>query len=143
MASLILNGDTLRVNLVSKRVEVMQRIYDKNGERQVTSQVPLYAIERVVVVGRPTVTLPVLTRFLDEGIPCFFVTRYGRWRGVCCRTNRTLAAVFASMSAAAGELPWVGATADLCQNSQFAKSAAKVGRQSRCSSAPEQVSRHD
>ncbi|NLL83375.1 MAG: CRISPR-associated endonuclease Cas1 [Lentisphaerae bacterium] len=81
MASLILNGDTLRVNLVSKRVEVMQRIYDKNGERQVTSQVPLYAIERVVVVGRPTVTLPVLTRFLDEGIPCFFVTRYGRWRG--------------------------------------------------------------
>lgn len=81
MASLILNGDTVRANIYSKRVEVTRRVCDKDGERHETSQVPLYAIDRVVIVGRPSVTLPVLIRFLDEGVPCFFVTRYGRWRG--------------------------------------------------------------
>jgi CRISPR-associated protein Cas1 len=81
MASLILNGDTLRVALQSKRVEVLYRVTDGQGERQETSQVPLFDIERVLIVGRPSVTLPVLTRLMDEGIPCFFVTRHGRWRG--------------------------------------------------------------
>jgi len=81
MASLILNGDTLRVTLQSKRVEVIYRVSDEQGERQETSQVPLFDIERVLVVGRPAVTLPVLTRLMDEGIPCFFITRHGRWRG--------------------------------------------------------------
>jgi CRISPR-associated protein Cas1 len=81
MASLILNGDTLRVTLQSRRIEVLYRICDERGERQETSQVPLFDVERVLIVGRPSVSLPVLTRLMDEGIPCFFVTRYGRWRG--------------------------------------------------------------
>lgn len=81
MASLILSGDTLRVTLLSKRLEVITRVKNADGERSVTSQVPLFDVDRVIVVGRPSITLPVLTRLLDQGIPCFFITRNGRWRG--------------------------------------------------------------
>ncbi len=81
MASLILNGDTLRVTLQSKRIEVLCRVVDEQGERHETHQVPLFDVERVVVMGTPSVSMPVLTRLMDEGIPCFFLTRHGRWRG--------------------------------------------------------------
>lgn len=81
MASLILNSNTLRVTALSKRLEIITREVTEKSSRNVTHQVPLFDIEQVMIVGRPSVTLPVLTRLMDAGIPCFFVTRYGRWRG--------------------------------------------------------------
>ncbi len=81
MPSLILNGETLRVTLHSKRLEILKRVHDAQGERQESYEVPLHDIDHVVIMGQPAVTMPVLTRLMDEGIPAFFVTRHGRWRG--------------------------------------------------------------
>ena len=81
MPSLILSRDTLRVTLLSKRLEVTSRVKDEAGERSVVTQVPLFDVDRVVVIGEPAFSIPALMRLADEGIPVFFVSRYGRWRG--------------------------------------------------------------
>lgn len=80
MPSLILSRDTLRVTLLSKRLEVTSRIKDAAGERNVVTPVPLFDVERVIVVGEPAFSIPALMRLADGGIPVFFVSKYGRWR---------------------------------------------------------------
>ena len=84
MPSLVLNSDTLSVRLVSKRLEVLRHDYNEAGNARAKTEVPLMDIDRVVLVGQPSVTVPVLTGLMDSGIPCFFVTRRGRWRGAVC-----------------------------------------------------------
>jgi len=82
MPALILTGDTLSVRLVSQSLEVLQRFNDGSDTDRIDSvKVPLIEIERVVIVGQPGITLPVLARLMDRSIPVFFVTRRGRWRG--------------------------------------------------------------
>lgn len=83
MPSLILTQDTLRVTLLSKRLEIFTRGDGGDGESggETSSQVPLYDIDRVIVCGRPAVSMPVLATLMDEGIPVFFLTSHGRWRG--------------------------------------------------------------
>ncbi|MBP5509327.1 MAG: CRISPR-associated endonuclease Cas1 [Kiritimatiellae bacterium] len=66
---------------MSRRLEVTSRIKDGDGERTVASQVPLFDIDRVIVVGEPAFSMPALMRLADEGIPVFFVSKYGKWRG--------------------------------------------------------------
>ncbi len=84
MASLILTSDTLSVRLVSKRLEVLRHDYSETRSVSSKTEVPLHDLDRVVLVGQPSVTIPVLTELMDAGIPCYFVTRYGRWRGAVC-----------------------------------------------------------
>ena len=84
MPSLILSSETLHVNRHSERLEVVRRV---EGDRRETMQVPLFDIDRVVVIGQPSVSMPALTSLIDRGIPCFFVTRYGRWRGTLTPDN--------------------------------------------------------
>lgn len=78
MASLELTKDTLRVSRTSKHLEITQFV---NGSDRETINVPLYDIDRVIVSGTPNITIPTLASFMDDGIPVFFVTTYGRWRG--------------------------------------------------------------
>lgn len=92
MPSLILSRDTLRVALLSKRLEVTSRVKDENGERNEVAQVPIFDLERVVVVGEPAFSIPALMRLADEGIPVFFVSRHGRWRGSLLPDNNLNAA---------------------------------------------------
>lgn len=92
MPSLILSGDTLRVTRLSERLEIVRRVPDENGEHHETTQVPLFDIDRVVLVGQPSVSMPALTCLIDRGIPCFFVTRHGRWRGTLTPDNNLNAA---------------------------------------------------
>lgn len=44
-------------------------------------RVPLVDVERVIVIGRPSISFPVLFRLLKDGIPAFFLTYRGRWLG--------------------------------------------------------------
>ncbi len=80
MASLVISSETISVRLVSRHVELIRWVeWGKKPESRL--RVPLVDVERVVVVGRPSITFPVLYRLLREGIPCFFLTGKGRWVG--------------------------------------------------------------
>ena len=81
MPSLVLTSDTLSVRLLSRRLEVIRQDHQTPGSAPVRTEVPLLDIDRVVLIGRPSVTIPVLTTLMDTGIPCFFLTAHGRWRG--------------------------------------------------------------
>lgn len=92
MPSLILSRDTLRVSLLSKRLEVTNRVKDENGDRCEAVQVSLFDVDRVIVVGEPAFSIPALMCLADEGIPVFFVTAHGRWRGSLLPDNNLNAA---------------------------------------------------
>ncbi len=82
MPTLILSGDCLSVNVESERLNIVRGETDADGRReQQRSQVPLHDIDRVVVVGRPAMTIPVLQRLMFAGIPCYFTTATNRWIG--------------------------------------------------------------
>jgi CRISPR-associated protein Cas1 len=80
------------VRLESKHLEVIRRETPTDEVTSSRMNVPLHDLDRVVVVGRPNVTIPVLQRLMIEGIPCFFVTRYGRWIGSMSPDNNKNAA---------------------------------------------------
>ena len=84
MPSLVLTSDTLSVRLQSKRLEVLRHSPKDTGATVLRTEVPLFDLDRVVVIGQPSVTIPVLTELMDAGIPCFFLTGRGRWRGALC-----------------------------------------------------------
>ncbi|NLB69129.1 MAG: CRISPR-associated endonuclease Cas1 [Lentisphaerae bacterium] len=92
MASLILTSDILRVTRLSERLEIIRRVRDKDGERNETSHVPLFDIDRVIILGQPSITMPAITSLLDRGIPCFLLTARGRWRGTITPDNNLNAA---------------------------------------------------
>ena len=92
MPSLILTSDTLSVRLQSKRLEVLRHNPKEPGAVTVRTEVPLFDLDRVVVIGRPAVTVPVLAELMDAGIPCFFLTAKGRWRGALSPDNNLNAA---------------------------------------------------
>ncbi len=81
MPSLVLTSDCLSLRLESRRIDVVRRNPNSPDDPPVRTQVPFHDLDRVVVIGRPAVTLPVLTELMDNGIPTFFLTAKGRWRG--------------------------------------------------------------
>ena len=81
MPSLVLTSDCLSVRLESRRIDVLRRNPLAPDDPPRRMQVPLHDLERVVVVGQPAVTMPVIAELMDAGIPCFFLTAKGRWRG--------------------------------------------------------------
>jgi len=80
MPPLILSGDTISVRLESKHLEVI-RWAEKGVREEARIKVPLFDIDRVVLVGRPNVSIAVLQRLMLEGIPSYFLTARGRWIG--------------------------------------------------------------
>lgn len=86
MAALILTGETISVRLESKHLEVI-RWLEKGTEREARIRVPLVDLERVVIVGRPNVSIAVLQRLMFDGIPSYFVTSRGRWVGALTPDN--------------------------------------------------------
>ena len=82
MPTLIIDGDCLRVTAESKRLTIIKTTVDEDGNSsRIYSKIPLHDIERVVIVGRPVITIPVLQRLMYNGIPCYFVTSRNRWIG--------------------------------------------------------------
>ncbi len=77
MSTLFLTQDVTSVRLSNGGLEIERSV----PEGVATARLLLAQIDRVAVVGRPPVTLPALLSLLDAGIPCFFVSSHGRWRG--------------------------------------------------------------
>jgi CRISPR-associated protein Cas1 len=77
MSTLILNRNSINVKL-----EANHLVLHEHADGGSFTRMPLVDIERVIIVGQPAITFPVLTKFLDLGIPCSFLTHAGRWRGM-------------------------------------------------------------
>jgi len=76
MSTLFLTPDVRGVSLANGALEI-----ESDAAERPRARILLSAIDRVTVVGRPAVSLPALLSLLDAGIPCFFVSSRGRWRG--------------------------------------------------------------
>lgn len=78
MRTLVLSRNSLSVSLEGAHLVVRDHANEGVG----LQRVPLAEVERVVVCGQPSITFPVMAELLDRHIPCSFLTRGGRWRGV-------------------------------------------------------------
>jgi CRISPR-associated protein Cas1 len=76
------------VRLQSERLELI-RHSETGTENLEHVSVPLFDIERVIICGRPIVTLPVLHKLMHLKIPVIFLTSYGRWLGAIDSGNQT------------------------------------------------------
>ena len=79
MPTLYLNGQTTDAVLHNRGVDVTRLSEDDGKLRKM--HVPFFDIERVVVVGRCGITMPLLQRFTREEIPVHLTTTTGRWLG--------------------------------------------------------------
>lgn len=70
--------------LTTVRLERKHLIMERGKARR---RVPLNDIDRVLIVGRPNISIPVLQKFMRLGIPAFFVTTRGRWVGAITPDN--------------------------------------------------------
>lgn len=77
MATLVINRQSISVKLESDHLVIHEHAKDGSFQR-----VPLVDVDRMVVVGQPAISFPVLAKLMDLGIPCSFVTRGGKWRGI-------------------------------------------------------------
>ena len=87
MPSLVITNDTVTVNLESRHLELVKRAEGDSENRLIKLRAPLYDIDRVVVCGRPCISMAVFQKFMRDGIPVFFVTSHGRWIGSLCSDN--------------------------------------------------------
>ena len=91
MPSLVITRDTVSIRLHSERLELI-RHSETDNENLERISVPLYDVERVMICGRPIVTLPVLHKLMYLHIPVIFLTSHGRWLGAIDSGNQTNAA---------------------------------------------------
>lgn len=91
MPSFVISRDTLSVNLSGGRLLCAERDPEFPG-RCKRIELPLFDIDRVVVVGRPLLSVPVLQTLMKKGIPAFFVSSRGRWIGSLLPDNNRNAA---------------------------------------------------
>ena len=77
MSTLIINKQSISVKL-----EANHLVLHEHAEGGSFQRVPLVDIDRVIIVGQPAITFPVLAKLMDMGIPCSFLTRGGKWRGL-------------------------------------------------------------
>lgn len=80
VATLVLNRNSISVKLESDHLVIHRHLPQEDEPEMET--LPVRDVDRVLVVGAPAVTMPVLARFLDRDIPCVFLTKGGRWRGL-------------------------------------------------------------
>lgn len=82
MPSLILSHDTVNVNITSRHLELKKRIEPEVGDIEYEKMtVPLVDVDRVIICGRPCISMPTLQRLMIMGIPTFFITAKGKWIG--------------------------------------------------------------
>ncbi|HBM15074.1 MAG TPA: CRISPR-associated endonuclease Cas1 [Lentisphaeria bacterium] len=82
MPSLIITGETVSVRLESEHLELVKRDPDdQRGERMIRMRVPLFDVDRCVIIGRPAMSIPVLQQLMKRGIPTFFLSSRYRWYG--------------------------------------------------------------
>lgn len=79
MATLYINGHETEVKVSGRKLEVTR--FDEANDDIQTMNVPLFDLDRVVVVGRPAITVPMLQACAREAVPVVFTTTRGKWVG--------------------------------------------------------------
>ena len=92
MPSLVISQDTVTVNLHSRHLELIKRKTPDDTSTYEKMKVPLIDVDRVIICGRPAISIPVLQKLMKLGIPTFFLTSHGRWIGSISPDNNMNAA---------------------------------------------------
>ena len=79
MPTVYLNGHDTEACMQDRQLSVSR--IDRSKDDVVTAKVPLFDVDRVVVIGRARITTPALQSLAGQGIPACFLTRSGRWIG--------------------------------------------------------------
>ncbi|MBN2451017.1 MAG: CRISPR-associated endonuclease Cas1 [Lentisphaeria bacterium] len=79
MPTLYLNGHDTEAHCDGRSVEVTRLDHEKDDVK--TLRVPMFDIERVVVIGQASFTTALLQRLAREGIPLHLLSGHGRWLG--------------------------------------------------------------
>lgn len=77
MPTLYINGRDVEAHLDDRRVALNHFDYAKDDIQ--SSTVPLFDVERVVLIGYPKITMQLQHHFIYHGIPVFFLSPHGRW----------------------------------------------------------------
>lgn len=77
MPSLYINGYQTEALYEDRRI-VLKR-YDGNHQLETQQQVPLFNLDKVVVIGTPRMTMPLLQQLLKWNIPVVFLSARGQW----------------------------------------------------------------
>ncbi len=80
MPSLIITQDTISIRCEQQHIEVIKRSAD-HPATAFKAHVPCHDIDRVIIVGRPAITLPALLQMLKLQIPVSFISGGNRWLG--------------------------------------------------------------
>ena len=76
MPTLYIDGKNREARLGDRRVSIEQFMEDGTVVR---AMVPIHAIDRVVLIGRPRMTFPLLHQLIRQEIPIVFLSSRGRW----------------------------------------------------------------
>lgn len=78
MATLYINSYKLDARLSNGRVEVKSKDEDENSEKL---SVPFFDLDRVVVIGNPYLSMPLLHKLMREEIPLALLSGKGNYHG--------------------------------------------------------------
>lgn len=77
MPTLYLNSKGVDARLDDRRVALTR--FDMAADVADAFNVPLFDIDRVVIIGTPRVSMQLLHKFMYNNIPVFFLSSHGRW----------------------------------------------------------------
>ena len=79
MPTLYINGKNTEARLDDRRSVVSW--LDGKQDDVATVEAPLHDLDRVVIVGKPSVSMAAIHSFVRNGIPVYLISRSGRWLG--------------------------------------------------------------
>ena len=85
MPTLYLNGFETEAHVCRRGVRIDKLNHETESIDSI--RVPLFDIDRVVLIGKASVTTPLLQRFIRYNIPVTFLSGHGRWEGTLTPTG--------------------------------------------------------
>ncbi|MEG2075884.1 MAG: CRISPR-associated endonuclease Cas1, partial [Victivallaceae bacterium] len=140
MATLVVTQDCVSVRSEGERLELIQRSDDPE-QSTVRLQVPLFDVDRVMVVGRPLMTMAVFHKLLTYGIPVNFVSGRGKWLGALISQDKLNAARRIMQYESFRNVPWRERVASRIIYAKIRNSRRTLQRLAvvrKCINAPEQ-----
>ncbi|MFA6724181.1 MAG: CRISPR-associated endonuclease Cas1 [Lentisphaeria bacterium] len=77
MPSLYIHGREVEARLDDRRISYTH--FDYGNDDIKTGTVPVFDVERVVMIGYPRVSMRLMHHFIYQGIPIYFLSPHGRW----------------------------------------------------------------
>ncbi|MBQ7651270.1 MAG: CRISPR-associated endonuclease Cas1 [Victivallales bacterium] len=85
MPTLYINGKDTEARLDDRRISVSWLDFKNNDVAKI--DVPLHDLDRVVIIGKPSVSMAVLHSFIKNNIPVYLLSYNGHWLGSMMPNN--------------------------------------------------------